>query len=238
MPSTYNDYVLEMASLTQFNSADPFFIQQLPSCITYATDRIDRELNLLNTVSTYSLPLTAGSRQLDITASNINVLSDVNIITPSTQTVPDLGTRNPVVISDKSYLNTVYGSATQTQGIPTNFAFINNTTLIFGPWPNAAYTVELTGTLFPTYLAASPPTATSTFVTTHLWDLFIAASMIFMSGAVKNFGAQADSPGQAISWEQQYEKLRDSASIEDIRRKFQATGWTSQLPGPANPART
>lgn len=235
MSLNYAQYVAEMASLCQFNPSDPFFVQQLPSAIDYATDRINRELNLLTTVAANSsLALTAGTRTLNFSAANINVLTDVNIITPAGQTNPELGARNPVTICDKSYLNAVYNS-TAIEGVPINFALLDQQTLLFGPFPDANYTVELYGTVWSTPLSASN---TTTWISTYIPDVFIAASMVFMSGAQKNFAAISDDPQSAMTWEQQYGKLRDSASVEDARRKFMSSGWTSALPSPINPPRT
>jgi hypothetical protein len=232
----YSDYVTEMASLAQYQTSDPFFVQQLPFAIQYATDRINRELNLLNTVTANSsLALTANTRSLAFSSIGMNVITDVNIITPYTTTNPELGTRNPVTICDKSWLNTVYGSATN-PGVPVNFAFLDNATLLFGPFPDHPYTVEIIGTVYPQYLSS---TQTTTFISLYLPDLLIAAGMVFMAGAQKNFGSQADTPQQAVSWESQYTTLRDSASAEDLRRKFMSAGYiSSQLPTPTNPQRT
>jgi hypothetical protein len=104
-----------------------------------------------------------------------------------------------------------------------------------GPYPDAAYNVELIGTVRPTPLS---PTTTSTWISTYLPDLFLAASMIQMSAFKMNFGAQSDDPKMAQSWETQYVTLRDSAATEDAMRKYYATGWTSDLPNQFNPART
>lgn len=235
MSLTYNQYVAEMLVLTQFNAGDPEFTTNLPNALDYAQDRIDRELNLLNTVaSNSSLALTPGSRSLDITAASINVLSDVNVITPSGTTNPDLGTRNPCTPSTKEWMNAVFGSVA-VAGTPQYFAMLTNSTILFAPWPDLPYQIELVGTVRPQSLSASNP---ATWVSTNLPDLLLAASMIFMSGFMKNFGAQSDDPKSAVSWESQYVTLRDSATVEDARRKFQAAGWTSDMPSALNPPRT
>ena len=235
MSLTYSQYVAEMLVLTQYNANDPNFTQNLPSALDYAQDRITRELNLLYTVaSNSSLALTAGTRSLNISGLNLNVLSDLNIITPATQTNPEIGTRNPATIADKSYLNLVYNSPTIT-GIPESFAFLDENTLLFGPFPDANYTVEVIGTYRQPGLSSMN---TTTWISTNIPDLLLAASMVFMSGFMKNFGAQSDDPKMAVSWESQYQTLRDSVGVEDAMRKFKATGYTSDLPTAYNPKRT
>ena len=67
----------------------------------------------------------------------------------------------------------------------------------------------------------------TTFLTTYLPDLFIAASMIFASGYMRDFGSQSDNPQQAQSWEAQYENLIKSAGMEEIRKKWAGPSWTS-----------
>jgi len=238
MSLTYATYTAELASLCQFQQTDPFFQQQLSSCIDYATDRINREVNLLNTVTQNStLQTVPGTRVLNFSAINFNVLMNVNIVTPAGQTNPDISSavRSPCTICDQSWLNLVYNSAA-IQGTPNYFAMLDNQTVLFGPCPDAVYNVEFAGTQYPTPLSLANPT---NFVSTYLPDLFLAASMVFMAGAMKNFGAQSDNPAQGATWETQYEKLMTSAQIEDARRKFMSQGWIStNNPMPQNPPRT
>jgi hypothetical protein len=232
---TYSSFVNQIQVLTEFNAADPNFTAALPGAISYAEDRINRELNLLTTVaSNSSLHLTAGSRQLAFSTANVNVLKQVNVITPYTTTNPELGTRNPVTPVDESFLDLVYGSAAN-PGVPANFAMLDNKTLLFGPFPDQNYTVELVGTIWMTPLSTNN---TTTWISTYLPDLMTAAAMIYMTGFMRNFGAQSDDPQMGLSWEAQYSSLRDSASVEEQRRKFQSAGWTSSMPSPATPPRT
>lgn len=119
--------------------------------------------------------------------------------------------------------------------MPTSYAMISQSEIIVGPWPDAGYIVEVIGTQRPTPLSA---TNTTTFLSTNLPDLFIAASMVFASGYQKNFGAQADDPKMGASWENQYQLLKASANVEEFRKKLQATGWSSQMPSPLTPPRT
>lgn len=232
---TYDEIVAELLVLTQYNANDPNFTANLPVALTYAQNRIDRELNLLNTVTgNNTLLLTAGSRHLDITPANINVLSDVNIITPVTAPGPNMGTRNPATICSKEWLAAVYGSS-QNPGVPQWFALSDDVTLLFGPWPDHAYRVELVGTVRPLTLSETNQT---TWVSVNIPDVLLAACMIWMSAFKHNFGSQADDPKMAVSWETQYQTLSGSARVEDLRRKFQSEGWTSDLPNKLNPPRT
>ena len=232
---TYDSYVAELQVLAQFNSGDPNFTANLPSAISYAEDRINRELDLLNTIaSNSSLALSAGSRSLDITEANINVLERLNIVTPASQTSPDNGTRNCCLPVSQDFLDLVFGSNAQ-KGLPIYFNRQNDHILLFGPAPDQDYTVELVGTIWQTPLSATNAT---TWISTFVPDLLIAASMIFMSGFMRNFGSQSDDPRMAQSWETQFGLLIKSAQVEDARRKFKSSGWTSDIPNPINPPRT
>ena len=69
-------------------------------------------------------------------------------------------------------------------------------------------------------------------------DLFIAASMVFANGYMKNFSAMADDPQAPVTWEKHYQTLKQSAMEEEFRKKFGSQGWTSKQPNPiATPPR-
>src|SRR5262249_53305267 len=102
-------------------------------------------------------------------------------------------------------------------------------------WPDAAYTLEAVGTIRPAPLSA---TNTSTFLTNNLPDLWFAATMIFMSGYIQNFGSQSDNPQLAVSWAAIYDKLFSSANVEEMRKKYASGAWGSLQPTPiATPSR-
>jgi len=241
MSLTYDTFTTELALLSQFNATDPKFVSNLPSCIDYATDRITRELNLLNTVTTNStLVCSTASRDVDLSALNpiFNVLSDINVITPAGTTNPDLASRVPMTIQSMAFLNQTYGTAPAqggVAGVPQYFAMMTDQSIRVGPYPDAAYNLEIIGTVRPVPLSASNPT---NWIGTYLPDLLLAAAMIQMSAFKMNFGAQADDPKMAMSWETQFVTLRDSAATEDAMRRYYATGWNSQLPNQFDPPRT
>ena len=97
---------------------------------------------------------------------------------------------------------------------------VTDQSIVMAPSPGAAFAVEVIGNIRPTPLSA---TNTTTFLASYLPDLFFAASMIFVSGWQKNFGAQADDPRMAMSWETQYQGLLSSAKIEELRKKYAAS---------------
>jgi hypothetical protein len=73
-------------------------------------------------------------------------------------------------------------------------------------------------------------TNTTTFISLYLPDLFIMASMVYVSAYQRNFGRQSDDPQMAQSYEMQYQTLLKSADLEENRKKFEAAAWSSQEP--------
>jgi hypothetical protein len=171
---------------------------------------------------------------LTIPEGTIVVSEQFNVITPSGQTNPDSGTRNPLLPATKEFLDAVYGSPTPA-GLPKYFTPFNDNLFLVGPFPDQEYFVEIVGTYRPPSLSE---TNTTTFISNYLPDVFLMASMVYVSGYQRNFGRQSDDPAMSQSYESQYQTLLRGAAIEEARKKFEATGWTSQSPSPvATPTR-
>ena len=60
------------------------------------------------------------------------------------------------------------------------------------------------------------------------------ASMIYISGYQRNFGRQSDDPAMAQSYESQYQALLKSAVTEEVRKKYESAGWTSESVSPVS----
>jgi len=241
MPLNYTTYVQQMANLMAVSSADYqtdySFQTFLPGCIDYAEDRIYRDADLLSTrVTDLTATFTANVRNLTLpipTQGAFLVVEEINAITPVG--AASSGTRVPLQITSRPFIDTVYPSDYSGDGVPKFFAPLSNTVITVGPVPDQAYYVEVIGTVQPTPLSS---TNTTTFLTNLLPDVFIAASMVFASGYMRNFGAQADNPQMAASWEGQYKTLIASAGMLELRKKYSSQGWQSQIPNPiATPPR-
>lgn len=248
MPSTYADYVATMATMTAIDATQPEFTTVLPTAIAYAENRIYRELDMLaEDVRDASGTTTANLRNFTVptTIGTFQVINQVNIITPAGVS-PEEGTRNPCVPVSLPVLDVTWPGSTGS-GLPNQWAYISQanqttqpnwasqTNIVFGPWPNDSYVVEVVGKVIPTPLSA---TRTTTFLTLYYWDLFVAASMVWFTGYLKNFGAQSDDPRSALSWEQTYQSLKASADVWEARKRFAGASWTSkQLEPSAQPQR-
>ena len=227
---TYATYKTALSTLSVVPETDPNWQAILPDTIDYAELRIYRDLDLLSTVRTdTSFSTTTNSSKVQLTQGTFVTLQNVNVITPSTTTNPDLGTRVPLLPVSKEYIQYAWPSASNA-AVPQYFAMIDERTFSLGPWPNDNYTLEIVGTYRPETLSA---TNTTTFISQYLPDLFLMASMIFISGYQRNFGRQSDDPAMAQSYENQYQALLRGATVEEYRKKFAASAWTSISTSPA-----
>jgi hypothetical protein len=128
-------------------------------------------------------------------------------------------------------LDAVYGSSfTANRGQPQYFVPFNDNLFLVGPFSDATYYVEIVGTYRPASLSS---TNTTTFISLYLPDVFIMASMIYISAYQRNFGRANDDPQMAITYESQYQALLKSAMMEENRKKFEAAAWSSQSPSTA-----
>lgn len=236
MSLTYDTYVAQISNLMVIGSTDANFLTMLPGMIDYAEGRCYRELDLLATRITTTTTLSSGNRNVTLptSAGTYRVVETVNVLTTVGQGSSN-GTRSPVVPVSRDFIDSVYPSGQSNTGVPLFWAMNANTNLILGPSPDAGYTTEIVGTIQPTALSSSN---TTTFLTNMLPDVFVAASMVFGSGWMRDFGAQSDNPQQATAWETQYTTLFQSANIETLRQKYQSGGWTHAQPSPiATPQR-
>lgn len=235
---TYSTYKTQIATLAVVEENDPNFLIILPQAITYAENRMYRDLDFLFTTVTYIATLNVGNRSLTIPEGTFVVSDQINVITPAGQSNPDGPTsaRNPCLPTTKEYLDAVYGSsAVAYRGVPQYFVPFNDNVFLFGPVPDQAYSVEMVGTYRPASLSAIN---TETFISKYLPDVFIMASMIYISGYQRNFGRANDDPQMAVTYESQYNTLLKGAAVEEARKKFEASGWSSQSPSPvATPSR-
>lgn len=236
---TYTTYKTQIATMAVVEETDPAFVTILPQMITYAENRIYRDLDFLSTTTAITgYALSAGLRSLTIPEGTIVVSEQINIITPVGTSNPDASNavRNSCLPTTKEFLDIVYGSsATANRAMPKYFAPFDDNVFIFGPVPDQNYNVEIVGTVRPASLSSGNPT---TFISNYLPDLFIMASMIYVSAYQRNFGRQSDDPQMAQSYEAQYKALLQGAMVEEARKKFSSSGWTSESPTPlATPSR-
>lgn len=227
----FTDYQTQIATMAVVPTTDPNFQIILPQMLNYAELRIQRDLDFLSTVVVNtSYALTAGNQYLNITDGDFVTLQSISL----SSTTPHV----PLLPATKEYLQFVYPMGT-TAAQPIYFAMqggdlatVGNTSIVvrFGPTPDLAYTLTISGTKRqPTLYQPATPTAT-TFISNYLPDLLIMASMIYISAYQRNFGRLNDDPAMAQTYESQYQALLKSAMVEEARKKFQSGAWSSMSP--------
>ena len=231
MALTYSSYVQQISTMAVIPSNDTNFTIILPQMISYAELRMQRDLDFLSTqISTTAYSFTSNNNTLTLPTSQF--------IVPQTFEVVNSGVSSPLLPVTKEFIQNVYGSGSTT-GLPQYFAVYGGDTattgntsqyMIVGPTPNSNYAVRLTGTVRSAPLSA---TNTTTYISTYLPDMFIFASMIYISAYQRNFGRANDDPAMAQTYESQYQALKVSALTEANRAKFEAAAWTSYSPAPA-----
>jgi hypothetical protein len=233
---TYATYVEQIATMAVVQTTDTNYLTIVPSMIDYAELRMQRDLDFLSTqIANAEYSLTTGDRTFSIPTSSFVTLQTFEVIAD--------GGSVPLLSIGKEYIQNVYGSGS-TPDVPKYFAVyggdaattgLTQQRILLGPIPDSDYEVRLTGTVRSEPLSA---TNTTTFISVYLPDLFIMASMIYISAYQRNFGRQSDDPQMAQSYESQYQALKASALVEENRKKFEAAAWTAYSPSPvASPTR-
>jgi len=235
MSLTYTTYVQSLANMLVIPQNDPNFQTFLPNVIDDSEQRILRELDILNSVIVdSSATLTPNSRSFTLPQDQgrFVVTESMNVFYPLNSS-----NRVQLVPTSREFIDWMWGNetATTTPSVPQYYAMITDQTIIVGPPPDAAYTMEVIGTIRPTPLSATNP---QTYLSLYLPDLFLAESLIFGYGYLKDFGALTDDPQGSSSWSKHYQDLWASANTEEMRKRYQSQGWTPKQPNPiATPPR-
>lgn len=234
MTLTYSSFVTDLANLLVIPPTDTNYLTVLPNIIDDAEQRIYRELDLLSTiVRDQSGSLVANSRNFTF-PQHFVVCESLNLFTPATTTTA----RNQLVPVSREWMDYVWPNETPSvvPSVPQYYAMITDQQIIVGPSPDAAYVMEVVGTVRPTPLSA---TNTTTYLTLYLPDLFMTAALIFGYGYMKDYGAATDDPNAPGSWNSHYDKLFASANVEENRKKYAGAAWSPKQPAPlATPPRT
>ena len=247
---TYNLYAAQVANMavmqTQIVSGvvqgvDTTFNTMLPQALNYAELRIQRDLDLLPSLTSNAYTLTAGSNTLSLDVDDF--------VTVQTISVTSGGAGNPLLPVSKEFLQNVYASPAYA-AIPQYFAMTGGDSgggntynnIIVGPYPDQNYAVTVTGTMRLPSLNQSATQAlansATTFISTYLPDLLIQASMVYVSEFQRNFGAASNDPQMPGIYESQYQTLLKGALTEEQRKRFAGSAWSSMANAPiATPGR-
>jgi len=223
MSYTYATFVTALAQEAAITETNADFVAMLPTFIQNAELQILRDVDLLGVV--FRDPagvVSAGVRSaaLPQTYGRFVVIEGVNLFVSGARST----SLTPV---SREFIDQLYpGEAALTPtGVPVYYARDNDQTLIFAPSAGATSNVtgfEVVGTVRPSPLSASN---TQTFISLYLPDLFLAAAMSAVAGWMKNYGAQADDPKLAVSWQGVYASLLSAVISEEARKRYAAGTW-------------
>lgn len=216
MSYTYASFKTAIATELAVSETDADFVAIFPTLIDDAEQRIYRDLDLLTALMTISATVTANTRffTLPISSGHVLTVPSINIFNASSVRTSLTPVAREVV--DFLWPSELAASATT---VPQMFARIDDLRVLFGPPPGASFAAEVIATIRPAALSASE---TTTFTSLYLSDLLFAAAMVSAAGFMRNYGAQADDPKMAVSWEMQYEMRLASAKAEEARKKYAA----------------
>ena len=237
VPLVWNTFVSAVANLAVedvslvsgvMTSGNAQFNQALATAISYAENRIERDMDLLALETSRGYALTTG----------INILAVPPTDFVTVRTVEINGA--PLLPVSKEFIQNTYPSGS-TLGSPVVFAMYGGgasdggnaaSNILLGPPPAMPYAVTITGTqrapsLY--YNASNGPAATATtWISTNLPDLLVQAAMISISAYQRNFGnTSANDPNMPVSYESQYQELMNAARTENLRARFVASAWSS-----------
>ena len=235
MSYNYTQYVTQLANLLVIPQADPDFQTVLTNIIDDAEQRIYRELDLLATITRNTAGTTTASSRYFTFPSHFVVSENINVFTPAGNVGgPGTSGRQQLIPVSREWMDAVYPDEVPSSccgpSAPHYYAMVTDQSILLGPCPDGAYTMEVVGTIRPTPLSASNPT---TYLTQYLPDLFMAESLIFGYGYMKDFAPAADDPTGSVTWSQHYKDLWQSANIEEGRKKYGSQAWTPKQPLPA-----
>lgn len=239
-------------ALTQDNAGvwgfvDPPLQTILPQILSYAEGRIQRDLDMLASQTSNIYTLTAGVNVFSLPVNDFQTVQTLEIVQLANSTVVN---STPLTAASKEFIQNVY-SGLYSADTPQYFAMYGDnfgdeqdsfTNILFGPCPNFAYSLRVTGTalapsLYQNAMAGAADT-TYTYISAYYPDLLMMASMIYISAFQRNFSATSDSADMGQTYEKQYQALRLGAIPMENRRKQQGSGWSAySTPVSATPTR-
>jgi hypothetical protein len=248
----YDETVKTLQTMLEIplNQEDENFTRVLPRIVEYAENRIYREMDFLATTTAQAIGTFNPPYRELVVPPRVIVLRGINVFSPGGGfgygTVRNSLERISIEAMDlfwPTQSNTFPGVpqrycvigdlAPATPGPPPTPETLSYRVRVF-PAPDLPYTPEYVGTIRPLPLS---PTNTSTFLSMTYPDLFCAACMVFASGYQRDFGAQADDPAKAMSWDGMYTSLRQGVMLEAARQKGEGAGWTALSPAPVSQPR-
>lgn len=230
----YPTYLIAVAELMPTTITDPDFLTILPRAIEYAENRCYGDLDMLATRITNNGGLLTANTRLFPLPTNLGtfiVVEQINVFAPA-------GSRVQLLPVAREFMDAAWptNAAPFAPSVPRYYALYDQANVLVGPAPDAAYGAEVIGTIRPTPLSEDTPASP---LTLFVPQLFLVATMVFMSAYMRDFAPASDDPQLPVTYEAQYKKLLTTALVEEFRKKVQGAAWTTRLPSPvATPPQT
>jgi hypothetical protein len=171
MAFTYATLVQAIKDYT--DNTETTFVDQIDRFISNAEQRILFEVQL---------PVFRKNQQGTLNASNKYLALPTDFLAPFSLSVVSSNTYHFLLNKDVNFIQASYPDTTET-GRPKFYAIFDDTNLIVGPVPDAAYTMEFHYFYAPTGLSSSN---TTTWLGTNAYDALLYAALveayIFMKG--------------------------------------------------------
>lgn len=193
----------------------PAFNQIIPRAIEYTELRMQRDLDFIATTATANGTMTANSRTITLPIPSQGPFVVVSEIIP----IVAGDKQQPLEPISRAMLDYFWPSETSPGAniVPVQWTPNDQLTAIVGPAPDQNYGFQVVGTIRFAPLSSTNP---NNFLTQYLPDLYLAASLVFLSGYQRDFGSMSDDPAKAQSWESQYQLLLGSAVVEEARKRY------------------
>ena len=229
MPTNFPTFQSQFFNAVAAVSSDVPWGIEFPLVIDRAEQRAYRDLDMLAVRSTVISSASVQLQRLQTIPPPVFIaVEQINVITPAG--VGSSGYRNALTRVSPAFIELTYPSDSQFAGLPLYYAMISDTTILMGPPPNLVFNWEIRGPVRPTALSSAN---SSTPLTTNYPDVFFASAMI-EAGMYMRFVE----PQMAVTWLQEYEKTKNSALVEEMRKRNMAEGWVDKQPSPiATPPR-
>lgn len=234
--------VAQLGYYCQQEVPDPSFTLATPNFVNNAELRIYRELDFAAVSGqNTSLSTAANSKTVNLTVMSGQTIAGTPVAFQYPVVVETIaakvGTRwIPFQLVSLDWLDMTWPDESVSAAPGLGLAYYNmldNQTARLAPVPDLVYPLRVTGTWRPAPMSATNPV---TWLGTNLPDLLFCAVMVEAMGYQRDFGAQADNPQAALSWEARYGEAKRTALREEALRKGLGPDFQPYAPAPlANP---
>jgi hypothetical protein len=234
----WSDLVSQLSYYCQQETPDASFTLATPNFVNNAELRIYRDLDFAAAGGqNASLQTTALQRSIDLTVMTGHTVNGTPVAYAYPVVIEGLAAKvgNRWVqfqLVSLDFLDAVWPDQTLSAAPTLGLAYYNvldNQTILIAPPPDQIYQVRVSGEWRPKAMSAANPI---TWLGDNVPDLLFCAVMVEAMGYQRDFGAAAENPQAALSWEGRYQDAKRSAMLEEALRKGQGPDYQAYPPAP------